>query len=502
MNRCLLHSQRVSDCPNLTGVCFLGNPPSIGTGVFDNSSKVIVHSCSGTSGWRATFAGRPRVAGIPLAGATKDEWGFLPDHSGNPAHDRYWYSAALARVYAERSRGTDFVRDAMLMFAGEQGREGERQAAIKRYLKLCRERNTAIEDEYASEFWAAVLCGGRVNVHPLYPLPNLSLQDAHLTILCQRFMTGICRLRMLDFITRAPLDRPVAVVFGHAAAMNWAGQSYNRVGLEIASALCASGYPTDLIPLSLAGTTARHLESDGFVCLGPQRYHAVVLYQPEFGNETELAFFEQAARSNSALFLMGDWTRDSEAPPIEAMARLGPNVRAFRDNSACVHAVTRFLDESGVVPVTGWPDHVQSWGQAGGVVHSVPPTEGHATLTDGTYIRIAGGRDPTGDPINETFNWRGHTISVDPVGVYAIRFGADGRVDALAAGGLKRLKTGNLDVVMPERADLALRRETNGMMRGVLQGMPGSVPESLLTMTTNWLRSSVPRLLSATTESN
>jgi hypothetical protein len=56
-----------SDCPNLTGVYFLGNPPSIGTGVFDNSSKVIVFYCSGTSSWGSTFAGRPTALWMLLS---------------------------------------------------------------------------------------------------------------------------------------------------------------------------------------------------------------------------------------------------------------------------------------------------------------------------------------------------------------------------------------------------------------------------------------------------
>jgi hypothetical protein len=314
-----------------------------------------------------------QFADLPLAGVMKDEWGFPPDHSGNPAHDRHWYSPAFARAYAERSGGRDLVRDAMLMFAGEKGREHERQAAINRYMKLCLERNAAIEDDYyragketfgaasfvgthatwtpypgaqefrkngldwwettrdlgqsdestpypcrtslakrwgfplwynqfyspktddyAREFWAGALSGGRLNVHPLYPRSDLGLGEAHLALMRQKFMTGMSRLRLLDFITRAPLDCPAAVVFGHACAMNWAGPSYNRVGLEIASALCAAGYPADLLPSSLVGLSALRLDRDGYVCLGPQRYRAVVLFQPEFGDEKELAFFERA----------------------------------------------------------------------------------------------------------------------------------------------------------------------------------------------------------------
>jgi len=31
-----------------------------------------------------------QYADLPLAGIMKDEWGFPPDHTGNPNHGRYW----------------------------------------------------------------------------------------------------------------------------------------------------------------------------------------------------------------------------------------------------------------------------------------------------------------------------------------------------------------------------------------------------------------------------
>jgi hypothetical protein len=317
----------------------------------------------------------------------------------------------------------------------------------------------------------------------------------------QQFMTGMSRLRMLDFITRAPLNCPVAVVFGHSCAMNWAGPSYNRVGLEIASALCAGGYPADLIPSSLVGVSALRLDNDGYVCLGSQRYRAVVLYQPEFGDEPELAFFERAARGRSAVFLIGDWTRDSDARPASAMQRLGRSVRAHRDDATSAEAVARFLEEAGVPRVTGWSLRLQGWGQSSKVRHAAPPTDGHSTLTDGTYVRIAGSKDPAGDPIRETFSWQGHPVTVDAVGVVAIRFAADGKVAALAAGGLKSLKTDGLEITMPERADLAFLNEANGKVRGVFQGMAGDAPATLLSITPDWQRLGVPPLLPAKIES-
>ncbi len=252
---------------------------------------------------------------------------------------------------------------------------------------------------------------------------------------------------MLDFITLAPLDCPVAVVFGHAAAMNWAGSSYDRVGMELASALCAAGYPADVLPSTLA------------------------------------------AVGTSALFQVGAWTKDADARPLDAATQLGARVRRFDDESACEAEVVKFLRDTGVAPVTAW--------ERKGATHPVPPADGHAMLTDGTYIRIAGAKSPEGDPIRETFTVQGHAVAVDAVGFVAIRFAADGSVAAFAAGGLQRLEAGSLRIELPARADLALLRDAGGRPRAVLQGWTGDVPASLLALAPEWQRLSVPPPLPA-----
>ena len=510
-----------------------------------------------------------QYADLPLAGLMKDEWGFPPDHTGVPNHDRLWFSPALAQAYAACSGGRDLVRDALLMGAGEKGLEQERQAAINRFQRLCRERNAAIEDDYyracketfgpkafvvthatwtpypgaqefrkngldwwqatrdmgqsdestpypcrtslakrwgypiwynqyyaketdpyVGELWSGALSGGRLNVHPLYPRPDLKGGECEFALMRSGLMAGMTRLRMLDFVTQAPLDCPVAVVFGHACAMNWAGPSYNRVGLEIASALCAEGYPTDLMPSSLVGASALRIDDEGFVCLGPQRYRAVVLYQPEFGDKDELEFFLRATRGESAVFLVGDWTRDSAARPLDGTTRLAGKLRKCTRDKTCAEAVARFLGEAGVARVTGWSEHAPRWGHEGGAL-AAPPVEGHSAFTDGTYVRVAGAKSAAGDPISETFTWRGHTVTVDAVGVVAVRFGADGRVAALAAGGLKSFRTDGLAIELPGRADVAFTTDADGKLRGVLQGWDGDVPEALKAITGDWTRLSV-----------
>ncbi len=511
---------------------------------------------------------------LPLAGIMKDEWGFPPDHTGNPAHDRYWFSQAMADAYAQTSGGRDLVRDALLMAAAEKGRGAEREAAINRYRKLCRDRNAEIETDfyragketfgkdafivthatwipypgaqefrknglswwdatrdigqsdettpypcrtslakrwgyplwynqyyakepapYVRELWSGALSGGRLNVHPLYPRPDLQKGERDTLLFQSGLMAGMARLRVLDFIARAPLDCPVAVVFGHACAMNWAGPSYNRVGMEVASALCAEGYYADLMPSSLVGSGALRLDAEGYVCLGPQRYRAVVLYQPEYGGEKELAFFTRAASGKSALFRVGGWSKDFEARPLDGVARLGAGVRACADDAACAAAVSELLSKAGVPRATGWSAQLTGWGQSGSVRHAAPPTEGHSALTDGTYVRVAGAKEAAGDPIVETFEWRGHSVTVDAVGVVAVRFAPHGRVAAFAAGGLKRVRTDGLEIELPARVDVAFVREADGVCRGLLQGLDGEVPAPLRAITAEWKRLGLPAVV-------
>ncbi len=504
-----------------------------------------------------------QYADVPLAGIMKDEWGFPPDHTGAPAHDRYWYSTVMAKAYAACSGGRDLVRDTLLMCAGEKGREREQQAAINRYFTLCRNRCATIEDDYyragkaafgpqafivthptwtpypgplefrknglswwdatrdigqtdestpypcrtslakrwgyplwynqfyakqtepyVREMWEGILSGGRLNVHPLYPRFDLKIGERELLLLRSGLMAGMTRLRMLDFITRAPLDCPVAVIFGHACAMNWAGPSYNRVGLEVASALCAEGYPTDLFPSSLVGSPALRLDEEGYICLGPQRYRAVVLYHPEFCGKQEWSFFRRAAMGKTIIFQVGDWTCDSDLNPLNSGEAIRQKVRICEDDDTCTISVKRYLEEAGIARVTGWSRE--------DATHPLPPDDGIAALTDGTCIRAKGQHNPAGDPICETFTWNGHTVEVDAIGLVAIRFAANGRVTALAAGGLKRVKTEGLELELPQRADLAFIRKPDGTCAGVLQGLSGDVPEPLLRLTPQWQRLAVP----------
>jgi hypothetical protein len=148
----------------------------------------------------------------------------------------------------------------------------------------------------------------------------------------------------------------------------------------------------------------------------------------------------------------------------------------------------QFLEKTGVARVTGWTSGTKKWGQVGGGRCSSPPMTGFTVLTDGTCVQIAGSNDPEGDSIQKTFSCQGHPVTVDAVGVVAIRLSADGQILAFAAGGLKSIQIEGFDLSLTERIDLAFERGTDGRLHGVVQGLKGALPKALLAITTDWER--------------
>ena len=76
-----------------------------------------------------------------------------------------------------------------------------------------------------------------------------------------------------------------------------------------------------------------------------------------------------------------------------------------------------------------------------------------------------------------------------------MRLDRSGRVEALAAGGVKKFVSHDLPLELAARADLALWRDSRGQWQGVLQGYTGAVPGELTRVTTNWTRLRFPEPL-------
>ena len=504
-----------------------------------------------------------QYADVALSGLMKDEWGFPPCPGGCPDKNDFWFSSSRAKAYAEATGGRDLVRDCLLMHAGEQGRERERQAAINVLLKTSRERNAAIEEHYynlAKEFfgpnaavvthptwwpypgpsefkkngldwwaakrdwgqtdedtpfpvrtalakkwgssvwynqyyssdadkyreslWTHALGGGRINYHPIYPAPEgLDGVGRSAKLLAPDIVAGESRIRLLQLITHAPIDCPVAVVFGHACAMNWAGPAYDDVGLAVTDALWQAGYYADLIPTSEIASGALKIADDGAVIYGTQRYAAAVLYHPEFEQPETAAFFNKV--SATALFRVGGWTRDFSARDFDGVAALPPAMAEGNDGADAAARVVESLRQRGIIPGTPAAGHLSNKSVC-------PAREGHMRLTDGTEVFLSGQTNAAGDPITGTFEIAGQEVKADARGVLAVRFSADGQIDALAAGGLKQFTSEKLSLQFDTPVDFAYWHDASGQPKGALQNGSADLPEALGALTQDWLRLATP----------
>lgn len=341
---------------------------------------------------------------------------------------------------------------------------------------------------YEEDIWRHALGGGRMNFHPLYPGPwntdPWSLAES-------RVLQAGARIGLLNLISSAPIDCPVAVVFGHPAALNWAGTGFADVGMNICNDLWKDGLYADLIPSSEIALGNLTLAEDGRLQYGSQRYAAVVFYHPQFEHPAVAEFFRRAASGGkTALFRVGEWTLDFEGHSLDAAAVLPVAMKPLTAALA-VDQVRAHLKTLGIEPQTACTMR----GVAGFPPSMMPQPSGQCRLLDGTVIIASGEKDVLGDPIQKTIQVNGQAVTFDAVGLAAVRLSKTGQVDALVAGGLRLFKTAEMTLEMPERADVALWHDSNGQWQGALQGTDGPVPGALARITSNWKRLRSPVLL-------
>ncbi len=504
-----------------------------------------------------------------LTGLMKDEWGYPAVHDGNPGKNGFWFSAGLARAWRERTGSNDFVRDCLLMWRGETGREARRQALINHLNDLSRQRHSEIEDHfyrrvkeafgpdafvgthdtvfpypdcrefernglnwwtatrdysqsdeitpyacrtsmakkfggpvwynqwyspdpvtYEKNLWSYALAGGRTNYHILYPAPG-PFRECGKALLRSPVIRADCRVRLLNFVSPAPLDCPVLVVFGQRCAMNWAGPDYDNVGTELADAFWSAGYYADLVPSSEIADSALGIAKDGRIRYGLQRYEAAVLFNPQYEGPETAELFRRADGGPTRLGRVGVWTLDAEAQPFDGTGALPESMRCFDDVESCAEEIIAELRRRGVEPQTPATETFPKWAGIGRETKALPPA-GHSRLTDGTVILVAGENEPAGDPIRETLDIGGHALRIKAVGIAAVRLDHAGALEAVAAGGLSLLETPGFRLSLPEPVDLALWRREDRSWTGVVQDWSGPVPAELLTVTEDWLRLGVP----------
>lgn len=459
---------------------------------------------------------------IPLDGALKDEWGFPPVYGRGPRQGDFWYSEHFSQAY-RNAGGGDLLRDCALMFTGRGGTHAERLAAVNRYVRLVLDRNAEIErhyydtmkrvwgpgafagthatwgimptgdafkngydwwqaprdygqtdedwpypvrtslakkwgkpvwfnqyynsdpESYAPEVWRAARNGGRMNVHPLWPA-SLG-EERQLALFRSPAIRAGNRIRLLNYVSKAPIDSPVAVVFGHTAALNWLEPHFADLGLDFADGLGRLGYRADVIPSTEIESGALKIEGD-WVRYGAQRYRALVFLNPKWELPATFEFLKRAAGTNTLVFLRG-----KEMPGVYADATPG--------------RVVRWLDGSYTA-------------------HPLQPAD-LSHLTDGTCLLARGEKDPSGDPIDETFHCGGTRVRARATGVFAIRLSASGEVLSLAASDLRFLDAGKLRLELAVPTGLALWRNTDGAYEGVVQGS-AQIPAALQAIAKNWTR--------------
>ncbi len=342
--------------------------------------------------------------------------------------------------------------------------------------------------DYEKAVWSAALGGGRINYHPTYPSSRKQI-DKHLDLLRGDLMLAESRIRLLNYISQSPLNCPVAVVFGHACTMNWAGPSYDDVGMELVTLLWKKGIPTDLIPSTEIENLNLKIDDQGWICYGAQRYAAVILYHPEFGRKSVADFFNQASTGRSTLFRVGHWTKDFEANTIDGDHLLPVNMTEISENEQIIKPVQNILSKQNIELQT---PAIEGAPKEFGHSFVTPPTTGYCRLIDGTVIQVAGTKNTGGDPIHSNIKIRGKGVRFDAVGIAAVRLDEKGDVQALSASGLKSFQTGNFKIDLSERCDLALWKDNQDNWNGIIQGLQGEIPPQLLKITKNWTRLNLP----------
>lgn len=326
---------------------------------------------------------------------------------------------------------------------------------------------------FYSRIWQAADASGRLN---FLGSPRQIFDPA--------LMRAETRIRMLNFITKAPLDCPVAVVFGHAASLNWVGPDFGDLGWSFAHRLREEGFPADDIPSDEIQSGHLRITKDGFVAYGPQRYRALVFLNPEYEPTSTFDFLRRAAASNTFVFIRGtskytfDGRRRNPAESLVPEAGIDPTPAS----------VAKFL--YGQVYPAGNP-------------HPSSPKD-LVYLTDGTAIIARGGdKNPSGGEIHQTFyygkqplQWqyparRIWPVTVQATGVFGIRISNTGAVEALAASGLRSVAVGKFRLNLAQSTDVALWHDQDGQWRGAIQGVT-AVPPPLLRLTKSWIYLALP----------
>lgn len=412
------------------------------------------------------------ILGNGAMSGTHPTWYPFPNSSEVLKNGLSWWGAK--RDIAQTDEGTPFcVRTALA-----------KKAQSPVWYNMYYTKST---ESYPKDLWISALGGGRLNYHPPFPT-ELEIINASMQLLEGDLLRAESRVKLLNYISTAPIDCPVAVVFGHPAALNWSlGESFADVGLAITNGLWKEGFYADLIPSTEILNGSMKLNKNGKIQYGPQEYEVVLYYHPETDYSTVADFFKQAGEFNKTkLIRVGNWTKDFEGNDFDGDQALPASMEQM-EAEASIRAITSHLKAKGSLPQT--PSILR---QIATFPESMMPlASGNARLIDGTIILASGENDVMGDPINKTIDIRRQALKVDAIGLAAMRLDEKGKPEAMAFGGLKSVSIGSFKINLPVRMDIAIFKEA-GKWRGIVHGYEGRLPRELTRITKNWTNIRLP----------
>ncbi len=346
--------------------------------------------------------------------------------------------------------------------------------------------------DYQRNIWRYALAGGRMVYHSLYPDPFVKLKLTRSqrqlrrrgSLLDSDLIRAQGTIRLLNFISRSPLDCPVAFVFGHESLMNWAGDGYLDYGQQLSLDLWRNGYAVDLYPSSEITAGTFEITADGYIKVGPQSYSALVLYNPNLCPQTIAEFFNSKSIGKTALYRIGSWQRDKNGKAFNGNIVLPEQFKVL-DKKEALTKIISDLSAANVLTQTQLTESFGYWTKSTQI--EMPAPDGTARLIDGTVIRIRAGKPYVGESINETIMIGSVPVNVKAKGLFAARVDESGQLEAIAAGQLSMVEAPGLSLNLPEPIDIALWRHDDGHWQGVVQGIANTdLPKCLQELTNNW----------------
>ena len=331
---------------------------------------------------------------------------------------------------------------------------------------------SATSEKNTFRVWTYAMCGGRQVYHCLYSGKPEEMEKysrmpweerrvrLSLDLLDADCVVAQSRVRLPNLISRAPVDSPVAFIFGHERLVDWSGDGWNDHGKNVLLDLAADGWWCDAYPGSECMGGTFFVDADGYLRVGRQKYRAVMLHQL---SASERVAFDAVVKGR----------------PLKTLI--------FGSNES--KEMHRYLVSSGVVR----QPCAKGKTPAGAVY---PEPDGTLRLLDGTAIRIRAGWDsPRGLPIAEGMESNGVKVSGEAEGIAAVLC-ENREVTAFAGGGVTHVEGAGLSLSLERPEDVALLK-IGGRWCGVWQTADATaqIPSPLAALTGHWVRLLLPEHL-------